>query len=139
MPVIATALGAKNQPGNVVTLHEGGPALVVTLSEAETRIEGFAKSGEKGVAGAMMLLLPRDRAQWKALTRRDQSDSDGSFAFRDVGPGEYTAVGIEDGWTLDWTSPPVMERYLRAGTNVIVSAAAGKVVKLPSPVAVQPL
>jgi hypothetical protein len=30
-----------------------------------------------------------------------------------------------------------MERYLRAGTNVTVSATAGKVVKLPGPVAVQ--
>jgi hypothetical protein len=137
MPVIATAVGPKIQPGNVVTLREGGPALVVILSEAETKIEGFAKSGEKGVAGAMMVLLPRDSAQWKALTRRDQSDSDGSFAFRDVAPGEYTAVGIKDGWPLDWTSPAVMERYLRAGTNVTVSATAGKVVKLPGPVAVQ--
>jgi hypothetical protein len=126
------------QPGNLVTLREGGPALVVTLSEAETKIEGFAKSGEKGVAGAMMVLLPRDRAQWKALTRRDQSDSDGSFAFRDVAPGEYTAVAIQDGWQLDWTSPAVMDRYLRAGTNVTVSAAAGKRLKLPGPVAVQP-
>jgi hypothetical protein len=137
MPVIATTVGAKTQPGNVVTLREGGPAVVLTLSEAETKVEGFAKIGEKGVAGAMMLLLPRDRAQWKVLTRRDQSDSDGSFAFREVAPGEYTAVGIEDGWLLDWTSPAVMERYLRAGTNVTVSAAAVKVVRLPGPEAVQ--
>ena len=84
-----------------------------------------------------MVLLPRDLAQWKGLTRRDQSDSDGSFAFRDVAPGEYTAVAIEDGWRLDWTSPAVMQRYLRAGTNVTVSGGAGKVAKLPVPVTIQ--
>jgi carboxypeptidase family protein len=137
MPVVAIAIGAKDQPGNVFTLREGGPALQVTLSQAETRIEGFAKKDAKGVAGAMMVLLPRDFEQWKGLTRRDQSDSDGSFAFRDVAPGEYTAVAIEDGWRLDWTSPAVMQRYLRAGTNVTVSAGAGKMVKLPVPVAIQ--
>ena len=137
MPVIGTAVGAKAQAGNVFTLRESGPALVVTLSGAERRIEGFAKKDGKGVAGAMMVLLPKEHAQWKALTRRDQSDSDGSFAFRDVAPGEYTAVAIEDGWGLDWTSPAVMERYLRAGTNVTESENTGKVAKLAGPVTVQ--
>ena len=123
--------------GDVVTLREGGPALIVTLSRAETRVEGFAKRGDKGLAGAMMVLAPRDTAEWRSMTRRDQSDSDGRFAFRDVAPGEYTAVAIEDGWALDWTSPAVMERYLRGGTNVTVSGSAGKVLKLAGPVPVQ--
>jgi hypothetical protein len=137
MPVVATALGAMKKAGNVITLREGGPELMVTISGAERRGEGFAKKDGKGFAGAMMVLLPKDRAQWKALTRRDQSDSDGSFAFRDVAPGEYTAVAIEDGWPLDWTSSGVMQRYLRAGTNVTVSANAIKVAQLPGPVTVQ--
>jgi hypothetical protein len=137
MPVVATAIGARQRAGNVITLRQGSPAIAVTLSSADTKIEGFAKKNGKGFAGAMMVLIPRDRAQWKGLTRRDQSDSDGSFAFRDVAPGEYTALAIEDGWALDWTSPRVMERYLRSGTNVTVSATAGKVAKLPDPVTVQ--
>jgi uncharacterized protein YodC (DUF2158 family) len=137
MPVVATALGARAQAGNVITLREGGPALTVTVSGAEVRVEGLAKKDGRGFAGAMMVLLPRDHAQWKALTRRDQSDSDGSFAFRDVAPGEYIAVAIEDGWPLDWTSLNVMGRYLRAGTNVTVSENAGKVANLPGPVTVQ--
>jgi len=84
-----------------------------------------------------MVLLPKNTAQWKALTRRDQSDSDGSFAFRDVVPGGYTAIAIEDGWPLDWTSPAVMARYLPSGTNVTVTVNSGKLVRLPSPVTVQ--
>jgi len=137
MPVVAIAVGTKERAGNVVSLREGDPALRLTLSSAETRVEGFAKKDEKGVAGAMMLLLPKDPSQWKGLTRRDQSDSDGSFAFRDVAPGEYTAIAIEDGWQLDWMSPAVMQRYLRAGTNVTVSAGTGKLPKLVGPVVVQ--
>jgi len=137
MPVVATAVGAKVQAGDMITIREGGPALMVTISGAKTRIEGFVRKHGRGFAGAMLVLLPRDPAQWKALTRRDQSDSDGSFAFRDVAPGEYTAVAIEDGWPLDWTSPAVMERYLRAGTSVTVTASGGKVAKLSGPVTVQ--
>lgn len=137
LPVIATALGPRQQAGNAITLRDSGPALTVTLSGADTRIEGFAKRDGKQAAGVMMVLLPRDPVQWKSLTRRDQSDSDGSFAFRDVAPGTYTAVAIADGWPLDWTSPAVMQRYLRAGTNVTVSGTSGKVVKLPAPVPVQ--
>ena len=137
IPVVSTTLGSKEQAGNEIALREGSPALEVALSAAETRIEGVAKKGGKGFAGAMMVLLPRNPAQWKALTRRDQSDSDGSFAFRDVAPGDYTAVAIEDGWPLDWTSAAAMARFLRAGTNVTVSANAGKVAKLGGPVVVQ--
>jgi hypothetical protein len=137
VPVVAIEAGAAQEAGNVITLRERGPALLVTLSGAGTRVEGFAKRDGKVFAGAMMVLLPRNTAQWKALTRRDQSDSDGSFAFRDVAPGEYTAVAIEDGWPLDWSSPGVMDRYLKGGTNVTVSANAGKLVRLPAAVTVQ--
>jgi hypothetical protein len=137
MPIVATKLGSKERAGNEIALSEGSPTLRVIVTGAEMRIEGFAKKNGRGAAGAMMVLLPRNTAQWKALTRRDQSDSDGSFAFRDVAPGEYTVVAIENGWPLDWSSPQVMERYLHAGTNVAVSENAGKVVRLSAPVVVQ--
>ena len=71
-------------------------ALVVTLSNANTRVEGFALKDGEACAGAMVVLMPKNPAAWKALTRRDQSDSDGSFALQGVAPGEYTAIAIED-------------------------------------------
>ena len=137
MAVIATAQGPRQQAGDAITLREGAPGLAITISGAESRIEGFAKKDGVGVAGAMMVLLPRDSALWMGLTRRDQTDSDGSFAFRDVAPGEFTVVAIEGGWQLDWTSPAVMRRYLRAGTTVTVSGTGNKVQKLTVPVTVQ--
>jgi len=137
MHVIGVGAGSRVQGGNLITVRDRSPELVVVASEGETRVEGFAKKDRKGFAGAMMVLLPKNTAQWKALTRRDQSDSDGSFAFRDVVPGGYTAIAIEDGWPLDWTSPAVMARYLPSGTNVTVTVNSGKLVRLPSPVTVQ--
>ena len=85
----------------------------------------------------MIVLLPKNRALWKALTRRDQSDSDGSFTLPDVAPGEYTAIAIEEGWALDWTSPAAMARYLPAGTSVTVTEQSGSLLRLNSPVLVQ--
>lgn len=137
LPVIAVAAGATRRAGNLVTLRERAPRLTVTLSDSETDVTGFARKEGEGVAGAMIVLLPRNPAQWRALTRRDQSDSDGSFALHNVVPGDYTLIAIADGWELDWTSPDVMARYLPGGTNVRVSESSGKLVHLNAPVAVQ--
>jgi hypothetical protein len=137
LPVIAVSVGATEQAGNVIPIRDRTPQVIVTLSDSQTRIEGFASKDGKGIAGAMMVLLPKNTTQWRALTRRDQSDSDGSFAFHDVAPGQYTALAIEDGWPLDWTSPAAMARYLPGGRNVIVRANSGKVMRLASPLTVE--
>lgn len=137
VPVVAVAGGGAHSIGNIVTLKESVPSLAVTLSEAAVRVEGFAKKERKGFAGAMVVLLPKNTALWKALTRRDQSDSDGSFALQDVAPGEYTAIAIEDGWELDWTSPETMARYLSGGTSVTVTEKSSALIRLGSSVAVQ--
>ena len=138
IPVVGVSGGGGVQrAGNVVTLRDRAAELVVTLSDAATRVEGFARKNGKGSAGAMIVLLPRNPAQWQALTRRDQSDSDGSFALQNVAPGEYTVIAIEDGWEIDWTSPEAMARYLPAGTSVTVSEKSGALIHLASPVTVE--
>jgi len=137
LAVIAVSAHATPYAGNIVSVREHTPELIVTLSESETDVKGFAKKDGKGVAGAMIVLLPRNPVQWRALTRRDQSDSDGSFALHNVIPGEYTLIAIADGWELDWTSPEAMARYLPGGSNVRVSESSGKLVQLSAPVAVE--
>lgn len=137
VPVVAVSAGSSRSIGNIITLRERTPRLNVTISDAETRVEGFAKKNDKGFSGAMIVLLPKNTALWKALTRRDQSNSDGSFALPDVAPGEYTAIAIEDGWQLDWTSPQAMARYLPGGINVSVTEKSNALIHLSSPVPVQ--
>jgi hypothetical protein len=111
--------------------------LVVTLSLSETRIEGFAHKGEKGAPGIMVVLVPKDLAAFPALARRDQSDSDGSFALRDVAPGQYTVVAIENGWDLDWERPEVISHYLPGRVPITVTESSGKLVRLSQAVQVQ--
>jgi hypothetical protein len=136
-PVLAVALGTVQHSGSLITLRDHAPQLTVTISDSASDVQGFAKKSDRGFSGAMIVLLPKNPAQWRALTRRDQSDSDGSFALHQVAPGDYSLVAIQDGWDLDWTSPEAMARYLPGAANVRVTESSGKLVPLSLPVAVQ--
>jgi hypothetical protein len=47
-----------------------------------------------------------------ALFRRDQSDTDGTFSLRDVLPGRYKIVAIENGWDLEWGNTEILKTHL---------------------------
>jgi hypothetical protein len=136
-PVISIAVGGRLHGGNLVTVQDRALTLVVKVSAGGIRVEGFVSKGGKGLAGVLVLLVPRDPVAFPDLVRRDQSNSDGSFSMRDAVPGQYTVVAIEDGWALDWTRPEVIGRYLPGGIAVTVTDTLDKVVRLSGPVPVQ--
>ena len=135
--VVSIAANGRAHAGNMVAVQDRALVLAVTASAGGMRVEGFAKKDGKGVAGAMVLLIPKGEGGFPDLVRRDQSDSDGSFSLRDAAPGQYTVVAIEDGWGLDWTSPQTIGRYLAGGVTVAVKDAGEKVVRLAEAVPVQ--
>lgn len=102
------------------------------------KVEGFVKRAGKAAAGVMVVLVPTDPESNVELFRRDQSDSDGSFALPDVVPGSYTVIAIEDGWSLDWSRPTVLARYTPRGQKLTTGPQAQGMVGLPEPVEVQP-
>jgi hypothetical protein len=137
LAVSSIKAGKKTQDGDLFSVAEKPLQLEVLVTVGETRVEGFAKKLGKGLAGVMIVLVPRNPTAHSDQFRRDQSDSDGSFALRDVAPGEYTVVAIDDGWELDWARPEVIARYLSKGVAVTVSANSGKLMKLSEGVPVQ--
>lgn len=138
LPVLAIGpRGGRAQAGNRITVDDKSLALVVTISAGNTRIEGFARKDGKGVAGAMVILVPKDIAEIAELARRDQSDSDGSFALLNVAPGDYTLVAVDDAWGMDWFDPAVISRYLPQGMSVTVKDTSDKTQHLDQPVVVQ--
>ena len=86
----------------------------------------------------MIVLIPHDPANNRDLFRRDQSDSDGSFGLRNVIPGKYTVVAIEDGWTLNWADPNVIAHYLARGQSVTITGTNRKTTAIKEAVEVQP-
>ena len=138
LPVVAVAADGPAVASNQITVKGRPIAAFVTVSPSLSRVKGYARVDGKGVAGAMIVLIPRQPSAYRALVRRDQSDSDGSFSLRDVPAGRYTVVAIEDGWNLDWTDRATIARYLPRGLAVTVSGQAGADVALSEPVMVQP-
>ncbi len=92
----------------------------MTVAMGAARVEGVALKDGKATEGVMMLLVPLDHGGNAALYRRDQSDSDGTFAFGNVVAGNYLAVGIADGWELEWSKAEALGKYLERGTKVVV-------------------
>ncbi|MGA2852397.1 MAG: carboxypeptidase-like regulatory domain-containing protein [Terracidiphilus sp.] len=137
LPVATIVVGNRAHAGDEFTVGDRPVTLTVAVSEAATRIMGFARKNGKGKAGVMVVLVPADLTALTALARRDQSDSDGSFSLRNVVPGRYTVVAIEDGWPLDWSQPEVIARYLPGGFPVTVTSSSGKLLTLSGPVPVE--
>jgi hypothetical protein len=134
LSVVATSVGGVVTAGNKIVVRDRPVQVIVTLSSAQTRVQGFAKKNGKGLSGAMIVLVPSAPGAYPALVRRDQSDSDGSFSLNDVPAGQYTVVAIQDGWKLDWQHREVIQPYLRSGVPVTVAPQAPPVVTLNQPV-----
>ena len=99
-----------------------GRSLEVSLLVAgsTTNVQGFATRNGHPLAGAMVVLVPKDPEANRTKFRRDQSDLDGSFDLLKVIPGAYTIVAIENGWDLDWASPAAIRAYSRHAKTVTV-------------------
>lgn len=95
--------------------------LTVEATEGVGQIDGIVMNGDKPVSGTMVVLAPQEIADNVTLFRRDQSDSDGTFTLRDVVPGRYTAIALQNGWDMEWASPEALRPYLAKGTTVVVS------------------
>ena len=110
----------------------------VVLAAGKTSVEGFAKRTGKAASGVMVVLIPSQPEAHQDLFRRDQSDLDGSFVLRDVIPGSYTVVAIEDAWSFEWSRPTLLARYAKHGQALMIGELMQGVVSLPDPVEVQP-
>jgi len=138
LAVLSLSTDGHASPGHTVTVTTGSTTSVTIRVAASTvNVEGFAEKNGKPTAGVMVVLVPRNPAENRELFRRDQSDLDGSFVLRDVAPGEYSVVAIENGWDLDWSEPGVISYYAKRGQAVTVGVGKEGVERLASQVEVQ--
>ncbi len=115
-----TATGAKIS-GRTIQITSGAPVrLSILASQGVAQVEGVAKSGDKPRAGVMVLLVPEDLANSSGLSRRDQSDSDGTFTLRQVVPGKYKLLAIENGWNVAWADPKVLKPLLANARDYVI-------------------
>jgi hypothetical protein len=79
----------------------------------------------------LVLLVPFDLRNHSDWLRHDQSDSDGSFSFPAVPPGDYTLIALEDAWDLEWRSPEFLSRFLAGGVAVAIPDQLTGIYRLP--------
>ena len=132
-----SAEGATVSGHSLIVAAGSSPSVSLTLVAGSSNIEGTAKRAGKPFAGAMVVLVPKDPELNRDLFRRDQSDLDGTFNLRNVVPGSYTLVAIEDGWDLDWSQPAVIAGYLGHGRATEVGNPVGRNMNLSDAVEVQ--
>jgi len=104
--------------------------VTITAVRGSAKITGIALKDDKPAPGAMIVLAPLDLKSNPALFRRDQVDSDGTFALNLVVPGRYTLMAIEDGWDLEWADPDVLQKYIASGESVQIAANGKTEVKV---------
>lgn len=115
------ASGGAKVNGRTLEIPNGGTVqLAILLSRGIGEIKGTVTNGEKGFAGAMVVLVPEDPRAHSSLFRRDQSDSDGTFTLSQVVPGKYMLLAIRDGWEIEWSDLKTLKRYFPGGVAVQV-------------------
>jgi hypothetical protein len=136
--VVRVASEAGATSGHTLNVPPGASLTVaLSLVGSSASVEGFAKHAGKGVSGAMIVLVPKNPEANRDLFRRDQSDLDGSFSLKNVIPGSYSIIAIENGWALDWAEPAVLAGYLKQGQTVEVGGQSQIAVHLTEAVEVQ--
>ncbi|HTW48718.1 MAG TPA: carboxypeptidase-like regulatory domain-containing protein [Acidobacteriaceae bacterium] len=118
--VVGMAASGGEVHGSDITVGGDPVLLAATLASGSTTLNGYAVRDNKGLGGALVLLVPSDPGANNELIRRDQSDSDGSFTLYNVVPGTYILMAIEDGWTLAWKHRDAIAAYLKHGVTVQV-------------------
>jgi hypothetical protein len=124
--------------GATITVGSASINLSVVASAPAGAVSGSVERNGKPSSGIFVLLIPADPHAARAAWRANQSDSDGSFVFERVIPGEYTAIAIEQGWTIDWGRPEVIAPYLARGEALTVQPGSRRV-ELKDSVEAQPL
>jgi len=136
--VVRISSEGSDAPGHTLNLAPGAAVSVtVSLAGGSVSVQGFVKRGEKGVPGAMVVLVPENAESSRDRFRRDQSDLDGSFKLPSVIPGAYTVFAIENGWDLDWSQPGVIARYTPQGQKLTISGGGQRSIHLPESIQVQ--
>ena len=141
MTVTQLAASGASVAGRLIKIGSDPVTLTAYIAETTAIVHGFARSGGKSAPGVFLLLVPSNPNAGREAWRTNQSDSDGSFDFPQVMPGQYTLLAIQEGWTLDssldWAHPESMAKYLARGLKVTVPAHAGDI-PLKEAVEVQP-
>ena len=101
---------------------------IVADATAARDVAGRVVRAEKPEGGLLAILVPSKNPENLTLYRFDQSDSDGTFTWRAVPPGEYLMFAFEHGEPEDYASADVMRGLSAKGQKVMITGDAKQTV-----------
>jgi len=105
----------------LIEIADGDTASVaVTASDETGSVSGFVKSGDQAVAGVLAVLAPADGGV-SLRYRGFQTESDGSFDFRNVPAGEDKFFAVED-TGFEYSNAELVRPCLASATPVRIEA-----------------
>ena len=116
-----SASGAKTFGRQVTIQGAGDVQLNITMGSQLGQVTGLVQVEGKPTAGVMVLIVPESGENLEEDSRRDQSDSDGTFTLANILPGKYVLMAIEDGWELEWMNPGVVKPYREKGQIIQIA------------------
>ncbi len=109
--------GGKAPPGGLLAVGTEDIAnLTFEMRGDGAKLRGYVTRGEQKVAGARLILLPANAAGNDFVYPRYLSDSDGSFSFPNMKPGEYRLLSLpsfEVALSDAKTMAPLLEKAVR--------------------------
>lgn len=122
---------------NLIDIPEtGGVELsVVAKAAAGVDVNGLAVRDNRPAPGVFVALVPRTGWENTSQYRYDQSDSDGTFTWRNVAKGTYVMLTFEPGDPGDFLNAEAVKALLPSGVPLEVKDSSGQSVRfeLPSP------
>jgi hypothetical protein len=118
------SLTSENAPATdrMVDVPETGTVkLDVVVAGDGGEVAGKVRTGGKPVAPARVVLAPLKDSTNSADYKSYQTESDGSFRYDAVPPGDYVVFATTD-FKLEFGNPAVLRKYLAAGKAVHVDA-----------------
>ena len=103
-----------------LTVPEGGTteAIEITLRNDGARVSGNVRAAGAAPAGGMVLLVS---SRTPRLVKVAQIVN-GTFTIRDLAPGSYRAIAIDQADDLEYANPEALRDYLTKAQDVTLSA-----------------
>lgn len=123
LTVLSMTVQGATQNGGVVNIPETGEVSLTIVADASAArdVSGRVLRANKPQGGLLATLVPAKSWENVSLYRFDQSDSDGTFTWRGVPPGEYLMFAFEDGEPMDYATAEVIRKLASKGQKITIT------------------
>ena len=131
LTVTSVTVNGALQTGLVVGVPDTGSVRIDAIADASTvDVSGRVLRDGLPKAGVLVLLAQRDTWDKIGIYRSDQSDSDGTFSWPDLPPGEYLAFALEHGLPEDYDDAESLRALLPVAQPLRLTDAPSQNIEL---------